>query len=244
MNEMESVSGHEPPHETGRRGLGKTIVVCCLRQQDALTRPYRNLTLLTLYFRFRSRIVGATDTQSDWHHPNVLGLGINATAANDMARALLRWLPSRPSSWLATQFPKWALPTKIVLKRAKYGCEIDFGIEVAAYKKLKRLQGPVIPTRYGETEYDGACALLMPYIGGACIADPEVAVLTEPELEPLFHAALSALAAFGIMHDDLKWETFHFIDRCWTIEVMIVDLERVEGASSRKELVLLSLSTF
>ncbi|KAM3509016.1 hypothetical protein MY11210_006511 [Beauveria gryllotalpidicola] len=214
MDEIESLGDDEPPQETGRRGLRKK----------------------TVYFRFRSRIIGATGKQSDWHHPNVLRLSIHATAASSIVSALLRWLPSRLSSWLAAQFPEWALPTNIVLKKAKDGWESEFSTELATYTKLKSLQGQVIPLCYGEIEYDGARALVMSDIGGACVADPEGAVLTEPELEPLLHAALSALANYGIIHDDTKLDNFHLVDRGQTREVMIVDLERVEESSSREEL--------
>ncbi|TQW05496.1 hypothetical protein IF2G_06618 [Cordyceps javanica] len=214
MGETENCSDHEPARETGRRGL----------------RPK------TIYFRFGTRVLAGTGMQSDWYHPNVLHLRIHATLAGRLARALLCCLPSRLSSWLASRFPEWALPAAVVLKRAKDDWEREFSTEVAAYKKLESIQGRVIPICYGETEYDGARALILSDIGGGCLSDPEGAVLTEPTLEPLLGAPLRALTDRGIIHDDLKLDNFRLVERGGVRKIMIVDLERIAESSNKREL--------
>ncbi|KAK8148213.1 hypothetical protein G3M48_000148 [Beauveria asiatica] len=196
MSETENYGDYEPAQQTGRRGL----------------RPK------TIYLRFGTRVLVGTGMQSDWYHPNVLHLRIHATLAGRLARALLCCLPSRLSSWLASRFPEWALPADVVLKRAKDNWEWEFSTEVAAYKKLESVQGRVIPICYGETEYDGARALILSDIGGGCLSDPEGAVLTEPTLEPLLGAPLRALTDRGIIYDDLKLDNFRLVERADTLD--------------------------
>ena len=58
----------------------------------------------------------------------------------------------------------------IILKVQKSGWDEEFDTEKAAYEKLKRLQGRVIPICYGQAQYEGTRALILSDIGGACIA--------------------------------------------------------------------------
>ena len=121
------------------------------------------------------------------------------------------------------------------MKRQKRGWDEEFDTEKAVYEKLKCLQGLVIPVCYGQVWFDGSRALVLSDIGGACIAEPEGAVLQEADIKPLFHQALSALASQGISHDDVKLDNFHLVNRGGTKNVMIVDLERVNILPPEKD---------
>lgn len=128
------------------------------------------------------------------------------------------------------------MPTKIVLKKNKDDWEEEFITEKATYEKLRCLQGHVIPINYGQIEYDGAPALILSDIGGACLAEPEGAVLDEQELRPLLSQALGALASLGISHDDIKLDNFHLVGQDHNSIIMVVDLERVIESPSKEEL--------
>ncbi|PNY21224.1 Uncharacterized protein TCAP_07277 [Tolypocladium capitatum] len=201
---------------------------------DAEKPSRRTRKLKTVYFRFGSRIIAATGTQSDREHPNVLRLTVYATALDRIVRTLLYLFPSALRSWVQGSFPEWALPTNIVLKKEKDDWEEEFDTEKATYEKLRCFQGHVIPICYGQIEYDGARALILSDIGGACLAEPEGVVLHEKELRPLLDQALSALASCGISHDDIKLDNFHLVGQDHNWIIMVVVLERVDELSKEE----------
>jgi len=127
----------------------------------------------------------------------------------------------------ASSFPEWVLPNRIVLKRQKKGWDEEFDDEIVNYEKFKPLQGVVIPVCYGQTEYRGVRALVLSDIGGACVAAPEGAILTEKVMRGLFDQALRALAELGATHDDLKLDNFHLVEKAGQKAIMVLDLERV-----------------
>ncbi|KAM4062913.1 hypothetical protein HRG_013787 [Hirsutella rhossiliensis] len=189
----------------------------------------RRLTIVfAQYFRFGSRIIDATGAQSDWEHPNVLRLTIHGSTLDRVVRTLLYPFPSALRSWVQSTFPEWMLPTNIVLKKQKDDWEDEFNTEEATYERLRSLQGHVIPICYGQIEYDGARALILSDVGGACLAEPEGAMLNEKELRPLLNRALSALASCCISHDDIKLDNFHLVGQDHARIIMVVDLEREE----------------
>ncbi|POR39748.1 Uncharacterized protein TPAR_00066 [Tolypocladium paradoxum] len=190
--------------------------------------------LRTVYFRFGSRIIAATGRQSDSEHPNVLRLTVHATTLDLVVRTLLCPFPSALRSWVQANFPEWVLPANIVLKKQKDDWEEEFDTEKATYEKLRCLQGHVIPICYGQIEYDGARALILSDVGGACLAEPEGVVLHERELRPLLDQALSALASCGISHDDIKLDNFHLVGQGHNWMIVVVDLERVDELSKEE----------
>jgi hypothetical protein len=111
-------------------------------------------------------------------------------------QTLFRWLPSPLRSWANASFPEWLLPTKIVLKQ-KDGWEEEFDNEIAAYERLKCLQGLVIPRCYGQAQYEGTHALVLSDIGGVCVVEPEGAVLSVQDMRLLFDKHYVLLPARG-----------------------------------------------
>ncbi|KAK3933730.1 hypothetical protein QBC46DRAFT_105089 [Diplogelasinospora grovesii] len=198
-------------------------------------RSIQSSSLRTIYFRFGSRSITATGAQTDREHPNVLRLCVHHSILQLVIQTVLRWLPSSLRSWAHSSFPEWFLPTNIVLKKQKDGWDEEFDTEKATYEKLKCLQGLVIPTYYGQVQYMGTRALVLSDIGGACVAEPEGAVLSEQDVRPLFDQALSALASQGISHDDMKLDNFHLVSNGGNKAIMIVDLERINELPPEKD---------
>lgn len=143
-------------------------------------------------------------------------------------QTLLRCLPLSLRSWAHSSYPEWFLPTNIVLKRQKDGWDEEFDTERSTYEELACLQGLVIPTCYGQVQSDGKRALVLSDIGGACVASPEGAVLTEQDVQPLFEQALGTLVSHGISHGDLKLDNFDLVGNPGNRAIMIVDLESVD----------------
>ncbi|RSL61280.1 hypothetical protein CEP54_006327 [Fusarium duplospermum] len=190
----------------------------------------------TIYFRFGSRIVGATGSPADTAHPNVLRLSTIPSIVDNIVQFLLWILPSALSSRILSSYPEWALPRRFVFKKEKEYWESEFEMEKAAYEMLKPLQGYFIPTCFGQIDYDDTRALLLSDIGGACLATSEGAVLRHDELQPLLEETLTALVTAGVSHDDLKLDNFHLVeDDHGSDRIMVVDLERVDIGLSEKQ---------
>jgi serine/threonine protein kinase len=126
------------------------------------------------------------------------------------------------------------------LKQKKEGWDEAFDTEKTTYLKLRCLQGTIIPTYYGQVQFEGKPALVLSDIGGVCVAEPKGAVLREEHIEPLFHQALSALMSQGISHDDLKLDNFHLVRNSAGRAIMVLDLELVNDIppeTDREEIV-------
>ena len=155
---------------------------------------------------------------------------------------LLRILPSALSSPLRSAFPEWSLPENIVLKKQKDNWEDEFDTELATYEKLQCLQGHIIPTLFGKVEYEGTRALVLSDLRGASMAEPAGAILrsgtmlSEAEFRRLSAEALGALAACGILYDDLKLDNFLRLESHKGDSIMmIVDLEQVYEVECKEE---------
>ena len=118
------------------------------------------------------------------------------------------------------------------MKKQKSGWEDEFDTEKATYEKLRCLQGLVIPSCYGQLQYEGSRALVLSDIGGTCVAEREGAVFREKNVRPFFDQALNALASQDISHDDMKLDNFHLVSNK---AIMVVDLERVNELSPHKD---------
>lgn len=132
-------------------------------------------------FRFGSRIVTATGTQSGHMHLHVLGMRIQSTFLKRAIQFLLLLVPRPFAYWVQDRFPKWCLPEKIVFKKQKEGWDEELDREKAAYAKLRPIQGITVPRFYGATAYNDTRAMILSDIGGACVASLEGAVLDEKD---------------------------------------------------------------
>ncbi|CAH0043141.1 unnamed protein product [Clonostachys rhizophaga] len=176
-------------------------------------------------FRFGSRSIEATGSASDYDHPHVLRLKIHRTPLERVIQSLF-WIGSRAGgAWLQNRFPEWFLPERIVLKSQKNHWEDEFDQEVAAYHKLHRLQGIIIPRLYGSIEYSHTRALILSDVGGFTLATPQGAVLDKRDLKPLLNHALKSLTELGVSHDDTKLDNFLLVSDEGKDKIMIVDLE-------------------
>jgi hypothetical protein len=121
------------------------------------------------------------------------------------------------------------------LKKQKKGWDEEFDTEKATYKKLKHLQGRVIPELFGQVVYQGARALVFSYVGEANMARPQGTILdattgeelTPAEFREMATQALGTLFENGISQDDLKLDNFHRMDEAGRRKIMVVDLEHV-----------------
>ncbi|OAA41680.1 sulfate permease II [Metarhizium rileyi] len=104
------------------------------------------------------------------------------------------------------------MPSRLALKTHKKGWDEEFEVEKSTYAAMKDLQGIRIPKYYGELKYNGTRAILLSDIGGACIGDPAGAILGREEFRRMMNEALTDLARFGVLPDDIRLENFHLVD--------------------------------
>ena len=166
----------------------------------------------------------------------MLRLRIRQTYLERFVNSLFWILLSAGGTWIQTKFPEWFLPERIVLKFQKDNWEAEFDQEVAAYEKLRRLQGIIVPILYGIIDYNHTRALVLSDIGGSSLATPEGAVLDERDLHPLLYHALNSLAQLGVCHDDTKLDNFLLVTEEGKDKVMIVDLESADFELSDEDL--------
>lgn len=68
-------------------------------------------------------------------------------------------------------------------------------------------------------------------IGGACLCEPEAALLELDDLRQLFRQALTAISHFKLGVDDVKLENFHLVNG----KIMVVDLETMNFLPADKD---------
>lgn len=206
---------------------------------------HRSKTLLLTFhqsFKFGTRVITATGGPADHLHVNVLRLVVHKSALYWAISPLFSLFPTAVHSFFRSIVPEWFLPEKIVLKKRKDGRDEEFQIEQATYRKLRCLQGHVVPVFYGEVQVEGTPALLLSDVGGASMGEPGGAklgngtVLGESEFRRIAKQALGALAACGKSHEDLKLDNFRRVeDEKGESVIMIVDLEHVDDIESKEK---------
>lgn len=152
--------------------------------------------------------------------------------AQRLIHAVLGYLPESVRAWAQWAFPEWFLPSNVILKKEKKPTEdIDaagvkelFDTEVRAYRRLKPLQGSVVPVLYGQVWHRGTRALLMQDVGGVSLGEPEGALLDLDELSRLLQECYRATHAFGVHPSDIQLRNFHLVRG----KLMVLDLELVE----------------
>jgi hypothetical protein len=183
------------------------------------------------WFRFGSRVLHATAASVDDVHRNVLRLEVQPSFAQRLVQSLVGLLPSSVRTFVESRFPEWTLPTRLILKRQKESWDDEFEMEKDIYAKLRPLQGTVIPRYFGELRYENKRAILLSDIGGAALATPEGLLLEMADFRRMMHQAMSAVAQFGMFHDDIKLDNYHITGD----KIMVVDLERMNEGLTDKE---------
>lgn len=179
-------------------------------------------------FAFRTRRVSATGTQVV-KRPHVLLLQVHPSAIATLADTIIRLLPTRVRSWVVDLFPEWFLPDRVVLKMRKRDVEDArakelFDTEIEAYRRLRPLQGLVVPRCFGEVRYNGDRALIFEDVGGHALGSPEGSLLSIEELAPMLLECYRALNAFGVHQDDFQPTNFHLVQG----RLVALDLEMAE----------------
>ncbi|KAJ5204949.1 uncharacterized protein N7498_005828 [Penicillium cinerascens] len=78
----------------------------------------------------------------------------------------------RPTVYrLELEEPRLGLPATVIVKQEKPKREAEFRDEIFAYKRLRELQGTVIPTLFGQGSFNGRPALILSEIGGITLRD-------------------------------------------------------------------------
>ncbi|TWU74234.1 hypothetical protein ED733_003910 [Metarhizium rileyi] len=91
---------------------------------------------------------------------------------------------------------------------------------------MKDLQGMRISKYYGELTYNGTRAILLSDIGG-----PAGAILGREEFRRMINEALTDLAHFGVLPDDIRLENFYLING----RVMVIDFKIVLECDSKED---------
>ncbi|TWU73408.1 hypothetical protein ED733_003575 [Metarhizium rileyi] len=195
-----------------------------------LSKP-KVLPTKTIRFWFRTRLIHAAATQIEKELPNVLLLQVAPSIIDQLIGIGVSLLPLPLRALVEKFFPEWNMPSRLALKTHKKGWDEEFEVEKSTYAAMKDLQGIRIPKYYGELKYNGTRAILLSDIGGACIGDPAGAILGREEFRRMMNEALTDLARFGVLPDDIRLENFHLING----EVMIIDFEMVRKCDSKED---------
>lgn len=160
---------------------------------------------------------------NDRKHHNVLRLSIIRSPLQRTLANLLLHLPVFLQASIAAIFPGFFLPDRLVLKKAKEGWLEEFENEKLMYERLQSLQGRVIPIFYGETECEGARALVLSEVTGIMPWEQKLPPLEARQFTELVETAFQELNALGLAYDDVKLDNLILVqDR-----VVLVDLESV-----------------
>ncbi|KAK3336913.1 hypothetical protein B0T19DRAFT_410940 [Cercophora scortea] len=186
-----------------------------------------------VHFWFRTRYVSAFAADLSNLHPHIFKLHIRPSIVARVIGSCVGLLPAFAQSWIrTTALPEWFLPDHVVVKQQRQAKEMDeeeimaehFDNEVRAYRRLKPLQGVVVPTCYGRLNYYGTRALLLEYLDGVSLSDPEGATLRLEELSNLLQPCYRALLALDVSHEDPNLSNFQLVNG----KIMVMDLEEVE----------------
>lgn len=167
----------------------------------------------------------------------MLGLTVNNNNPQfRRLRAVLDMLPAETRSQLIPILVPWTLPDNVVLKREKPNRAEEFDDEVQAYDRLGAVQGHLIPTLFGQTEYLGVRSLILSNIGGESLSEPAAwlvnggqAVISRADFEVMLDKALVELLQHGAVHGDRNFDNFRRVIRdSGEMEIMMLDLETMD----------------
>ncbi|RSL69634.1 hypothetical protein CEP54_002153 [Fusarium duplospermum] len=125
-----------------------------------------NSRQISVKFRFNGNTVTAVGDWSDREHPNVLRLTILRSSFDQAVISILLALPYSLQNLARTLVPGYFLPPRIVLKQMKPEWDDEFNNEVCMYKRLRPVQGHLVPICYGLAWCDGKRALVLSEIDG------------------------------------------------------------------------------
>lgn len=162
---------------------------------------------------------------SDREHPNVLRLTILRSSFDQAVISILLALPYSLQNLARTLVPGYFLPPRIVLKKIKPEWDDEFNNEVCMYKRLRPVQGHLVPICYGLAWCDGKRALVLSEIDGVLpFEQPLESPVDAAEFCRRLRVAYTELGTFGLMYGDPKLDNYLLVDD----RIVLVDLESVE----------------
>ncbi|KOS18220.1 hypothetical protein ESCO_002869 [Escovopsis weberi] len=197
-----------------------------------------NLPSTEVNFWFRTRRIIGLGFPPDRVHSNVIRLRIAPSPLDHLVTQLLGLLPVSLQEPLRRHLPEWFLPPLIVVKSQKPDWDDEFDDELDTYRRLRSLQGSVIPRHFGTARVAGLRAHILSDVGGFSLPLKGASGIEDSAFRDMLMRALGALAFQGFIHDDLKLDNFHLVgDR-----IVVLDLEQMEFVDSweTRKTVLLS----
>ncbi|KAJ6095932.1 fructose-bisphosphate aldolase [Penicillium sp. IBT 16267x] len=160
-----------------------------------------------------------------------LKLGDHAITVTDVKR-----LDQNRSVYRLEIEPVNGLPSTVVLKQQKEGWPSAFEKEEQAYRRLKDLQGDMIPQFFGSGYFSGFRSLVFSEVVGItllALAHSERPV-DEEKMKNQLTELFRSLSARGAIYWDSRLDNFMYCDKgvSGTSKVMVVDLEQVEFPTS------------
>lgn len=99
-------------------------------------------------------------------------------------------------------WPGWSLPKTVVLKKLKPDWDEEFESEKEAYKRVKPLQGDLIPVFYGEAQCEGTRAFILSEVDGVVSYMQSKPPLPSAEFERRIEAIYQKLGVFKFSYED------------------------------------------
>lgn len=144
----------------------------------------------------------------------------------------MRWLrerlPAALQHRITRSFPGAFLPDTVIVKILKPDWDEEFDTEISMYRRLKPIQGVVVPVFYGETlvdDGDGGTtrAILLSDVGGKQLAAVSYGEYEADDLRSMVKTAIGAIYSLGVSPSDANLVNCHVVDGN---RVMIVDHEQ------------------
>lgn len=161
----------------------------------------------------------------DAEHHNVLRLDLTRTSFQKYIIRFIGYLPSCLQSIVRRRIPHYFLPNTVILKTLKPDWDDEFDNEKTMYKRLKSLQGDVIPVYLGDAIYNHTPSILISYVDGVMPHEQDKhSPMPAEEFQSKVELAIRKMEPFGVCHGDMKLDNFIISGDC----IVVIDLESVE----------------
>ncbi|KGQ06686.1 hypothetical protein BBAD15_g7984 [Beauveria bassiana D1-5] len=177
-----------------------------------------------IQFTFAGSPLRARAERVDRVHANVLYITLIRSKFMECIAAGLSLLPGFLLRILQHQLPpQFYLPGRLVLKTRKPDWDDEFINEKVMYKRLKPLQGRIMPCFLGDAEFNNEPSIVLSRLEGLPLYKQGPTALPAEDFERQLEVILQAFTKFGVIYDDPKLDNFLVVKG----KVMVVDLESV-----------------
>ncbi|OAQ96728.1 hypothetical protein LLEC1_07716 [Akanthomyces lecanii] len=177
-----------------------------------------------IQFTFAGSPLRAWAERVDSVHDNVLYITLIRSKLIGFIAGGLGLLPAfllRPVQLVLP--PQFYLPGRLVLKSRKPNWDDEFANEKEMYRRLKPLQGHIMPRFLGDAEFHNVPSIVLSRLEGIPLYKQDPTAMSAEDFEPQLEAILRAFTSFGVIYDDPKLDNFLVVDGV----VMVVDLESI-----------------